>query len=39
MSWNGIGIEHLDIYCPVCNKFIMHLNVSPFIEEKKIEND
>ena len=32
MSYDGIKIEHLDIYCGVCESFITHVDVSPYEE-------
>jgi len=25
----GVGIDHLDFYCPVCNTFVNHLDCTP----------
>jgi len=33
MSFGGIGIEHADIYCAICDTFIIHVNLTPY-EEK-----
>jgi hypothetical protein len=34
----GLMVDHIDVYCWVCNQFVKHMSVSPYAQESPPEH-